>query len=313
MKGYREAELANFNCTFGQEDLGMAVYFMDVIYPALQQDYKRETKNATCYIDNVEIIEVSGLGYVLIGTHIYQTTFKKETDYTPKDGIKYVNEEIETSPYSAFGIILKNHRMVHIRNESSSPKLSWLGITIRSFIEQYIKNESLNVPLPKIDIVPVASETEIDQQVKQFKKIKMLEFTYFPLNGDIDNSSFFDKNRETMEKLNSKNMKSDIKEPKNIEYIIKLIKEGRDLVRTKIKGINREGNELTVTNNTFKEKIPLYLPEEVESIVENIEDALKKLSGRKSLNEVSKPNEDNYNKYIVGKIKEKDRNKDLDE
>ena len=312
MKGYREAELANFNCTFGQEDLGMAIHFMDVIYPALQQGYKRETKNARYYIDNVEIIEVAGLGYVLVGTHIYQTTFKKETDYDPEDGIMYVNEEIETSPYSAFGIILKNHRMIHIRNESSSPRLNWLGTTIRNFIEQYIKDKSLNVPLPKIDIVPIASETEIDQQVKKFERIKLLEFTYFPLNGDIDNSSFFDKNRETMEKLDSKNMKSDIKEPKNIENIIKLIKEGKDLVSTRITGINRQGNELMVTNNSFKEKIPLNLPEDIESIVGSIKDALEKLSGRKSLNEASKANEDNYKRYIVEEIEE-DRNKDIHE
>lgn len=304
MKGYREAELANFNCTFGKENEEMGLYFMDVIYPALREGYSRSTDNATFYIDNVEIVEIAGLGYALIGTHIYQTILKGDTDYDQEEGITDSNEELETSPYSAFVILLKNHRMIHIPNGKGSPLLKWLGTTIRIFTEKYIEEKSLDTPSPNINIVAIPSEKSIEQQIKNMARIRSLEFKFFPLNGDIDNSSFFSTNRKAMEDVKSKSMINDIKEPKDLTKVSKLIKAGKDLVSTIVKGFNKSGNEVTLTDNTFKEKIPLDLPEQSKSISENIIYASNELSGLNVLKDTSVENNKIYDEHIKDKAKE---------
>lgn len=70
MIGYKKVDFANFNCTFGDKNKEMGKYFLEVIYPSLQQGYSRKTNNGTYYIDNFEIINVDGLGYVLTRIHI---------------------------------------------------------------------------------------------------------------------------------------------------------------------------------------------------------------------------------------------------
>lgn len=311
MKGLKNIDLANFNCTFGEEDEPMGKYFFEILYPALKMGYERKSTSGTYYIDNINIDKIDGLGYVLIGTHIYKTILEKKSDYNPESGLRTADVELETSPYSAFILILKNHRIIHIRNQKGSPQISWLGTTIRDFVEKYVNeinkgNDKEKLPFPKINIIDIPVKKEINKIIKKVDKINKVKFSFVPLNGDIDVSDYFNKHRKLLEETQTNTSNINLNTPGNKDRVVDIVEEAGDLIKTRIDVTMPNGDKRIIENNDFRERISLYLPEENE-MLKNIIYVAEKLSGRDVLKNASEENINIYNKYILPVIKDKNK------
>ena len=135
----RIMHLANFNITFGEEEAPMLEYFEKIIFPAFTAKYKRGKEGEPrFYFTDVKIKEIDGR-YALVGNYIKDTKYEV---YTTIDKGKLVPNpsEIPTAPYSRFIILLENHRMVLVRNESQSPDIRSFQLTIKDFIKRYRRN-----------------------------------------------------------------------------------------------------------------------------------------------------------------------------
>jgi len=129
---------ANFNITFGADEQPMLEHFKDIIYPAFCSNYKRgkEEKPPVFYFDDISIKEYNN-ELVMVGNYIKNTKYEIYTSIM--DGkLQSTPSSIPTAPYSRFVIFLKNHRMVLVKNESSSPDVRSFQATVRKMMMDFI-------------------------------------------------------------------------------------------------------------------------------------------------------------------------------
>lgn len=308
LKGHKKIEMANFNCTFGENDDPMLLHFIDTIYPAINSSIRRKESNGNQYfIEDVRLYNTKDLGIIMVGLHVLKTKLEVKSIYEEGKGLRATDKKYDSGPYSAFAIILKNHRMIHIRNQKGSPSISSFGKTIRCITNEYIrkKNEkrekSKKLPHAFINITNIPSTQSIDEQFRQIKKIKLVTFRLYPLNGDLEFGEIFQSFRGQLHNTGSKSGNMNINNPKNKTEISNLVKLSSDKVDTTLNAVLLNGTEKRFKNNDFSEKIPVYLPEEEEDIHKNIKNAINVVRSKEEIRKTSDKNQEIYDKK-QGKI-----------
>lgn len=293
----RESIIANFNCTFGENDEKMLTYFEDIVYPAFTSDLKRINKAGDEYFfEKVQIIEYENGLYALAGFFVKKTILVVESGHDSNKGIYKDHKEIPSAPYSIFIIFLNNHRMILIKNQSKgSPDIRNFSSTIKEIFNKYIKAENkskkkLNkLPNAYINVSPIPSEKSIEEQLKDIKTINNITLRFYPLNGDVDNTSVLKYLREELKDLNSKSGNLAINTPKNEKEIVKLIKDTKGTAVSTLKVTGFDGEKKTIRNEELSEKI--YIETQDDNItIDDSKDILKKLNDREELKIVSKEN-----------------------
>lgn len=71
----KEAQVANFNVVFGENEEPMLNYFDTIIYPAFMSELKRKEKDAEYFFHGVQLLESEICGYVLVGKIVKKNNF----------------------------------------------------------------------------------------------------------------------------------------------------------------------------------------------------------------------------------------------
>lgn len=304
MNGHRKIELANFNCTFGDDNEPMLEYFSEIIYPAISSGKRIKNEGKEYLIEELRLYEIDGVGYVLAGLFIMKTELEVKSIYSEDKGIQATDYKYKSDPYSAFVILLKNHRMIYIKNQKGSPTIKSFAGIIRRIINDYVRSKNTErekdnkLPYAFINVTNIPSNQTIDQQFKDIEKIKKVTFKLYPLNGDMEFIKIFDSFRNELSDVGSKTGNMNINSPKNKREVSKLIKGAGDKVDTKMETVLLNGVEKRFTNNDFSEIVPIYLPEEETDIHENIRFAIHNVSGKNSLKNTSKENQKIYGAFL---------------
>ena len=206
----KNMQFANFNITFGENDLPMLEHFEDIIFPAFTSGLIRGKKEELPYysFDDVRIKEIDD-EYVLVGNFIKSTEYKVIT--TVADGVLVSSPaDVPTAPYSRFIIFLKNHRMVLVRNETNSPDIRSFQKTVREILTKYIREANTNrpkedkLPIAIVHIVDIPLKDSIEQVLKDVNKVNWLKLRFFPLNNDLDPMPLAQVMKKDMQKVGSK-------------------------------------------------------------------------------------------------------------
>ena len=206
----KNMQFANFNITFGENDLPMLEHFEDIIFPAFTSGLIRGKKEELPYysFDDVRIKEIDD-EYVLVGNFIKSTEYKVIT--TVADGVWVSSPaDVPTAPYSRFIIFLKNHRMVLVRNETNSPDIRSFQKTVREILTKYIREANTNrpkedkLPIAIVHIVDIPLKDSIEQVLKDVNKVNWLKLRFFPLNNDLDPMPLAQVMKKDMQKVGSK-------------------------------------------------------------------------------------------------------------
>ena len=206
----KNMQFANFNITFGENDLPMLEHFEDIIFPAFTSGLIRGKKEELPYysFDDVRIKEIDD-EYVLVGNFIKSTEYKVIT--TVADGVLVSSPaDVPTAPYSRFIIFLKNHRMVLVRNETNSPDIRSFQKTVREILTKYIREANTNrpkedkLPIAIVHIVDIPLKDSIEQVLKDVNKVNWFKLRFFPLNNDLDPMPLAQVMKKDMQKVGSK-------------------------------------------------------------------------------------------------------------
>ena len=95
----KNMQFANFNITFGEQNLPMLEYFEEIIYPAFLNGYVRgNTLDYAKYsFDDIRIKEIND-EFVMVGNYIKSTEYKVVT--TMQHGVLVSSPaEVPTAPY----------------------------------------------------------------------------------------------------------------------------------------------------------------------------------------------------------------------
>lgn len=208
--GEKNMQFANFNITFGENDLPMLEHFEDIIFPAFTSGLFRGKKGEVPYysFDDVKIREIDD-EYVLVGNYIKSTEYKVITTVT--NGVLVSSPaDVPTAPYSRFIIFLKNHRMILVRNETNSPDIRSFQRTVREVLTKYIREANRErskedkLPIAIVHIVDIPLKDSIEQVLKDVNKVNWLKLRFFPLNNDLDPMPLAQVMKKDMQKVGSK-------------------------------------------------------------------------------------------------------------
>lgn len=206
----KNMQFANFNITFGENDLPMLEHFEDIIFPAFTSGLVRGKDGEIPYysFDDVKIREFDD-EYVLVGNFIKSTEYKVIT--TIADGVLVSSPaDVPTAPYSRFIIFLKNHRMVLVRNETNSPDIRSFQKTVREILTKYIREvnrkcpKESKLPIAIVHIVDIPLKDSIEQVLKDVNKVNWLKLRFFPLNNDLDPIPLAQAMKKDMQKVGSR-------------------------------------------------------------------------------------------------------------
>ena len=243
---------ANFNITFGKDDTPMLEYFIDVIFPAMTSGYKRSDRDGKTYyfFNEVKIIEIDN-EYYLVGNFIKSTTYEVNT-VVRNGNLVSDHNEVPTAPYSRFIVFLKNHRMIFIKNESSSPDIRSFQSILRQTLFNYIriKNKQIEdkdkiIPVALVNVISMPISSELTDAFKNIKKITELRFKFCPLNADIGFSQLAENIKTDMKDLGSKNTYLSFTSP-NIDKAQDMIKRSAGAAEFRVKAKDNEGNTQTI-------------------------------------------------------------------
>ena len=288
----RTMEVANFICRFGEHAV-LIDFLQEIVAPVFIDDsHNRAFDDTSYFFYNVCILHLPAEGgtsvTVVAGRFIKDTNLKREQVFKKGTGLVADKAQLASSPSSIFALILDNHRLLYLKETADGPSLASFRSTTLSFLKSSrrnylrasfaaykaqrkadqslekltIKDFSARVPQPTLEIIPLASETSIEEFIKQFEMLKKLQITLIKPNHEQDNNDFFVQWREKQSQLNSSssalvyaNTKEGLDKQHAVDEIAKVAGVGNHKVT--LRGVDESGDILTGNNDKFSLKVGL--------------------------------------------------------
>ena len=283
----KEAQVANFNVVFGENEEPMLDYFDTIIYPAFASGLSRKEKDAEYFFRGIQLIETKKCGYVLIGKIVKKTTLEIYSDID-KDGELIEKEEhYSSAPYSTFVLYLRNHRMVLVKNQKGSPTLATFRGTANRVIRAYHRelnkkrDEKNKLPEPEIRIIGIPSVRSIEEALQNVERVNKLTLNFYPLNGDLSFSEAFGVlTKDVRKTVGSKNGKVIYGAPKNIQGIAKVLEEASGTIEPVLEVTTKEKAKIRIkeTETTERYKIAIQDNNDFEEESKEVMRATENLS-----------------------------------
>lgn len=289
MSKLNQIEFANFICRFG--DVKVLLDLADeIVVPAFTTDGMQRSYSDTKYFFfQVKLMEMSGGNIPVLaiaGHFVKDTTLKREQIYDKKDGLKPDHLTMPSSPSSIFMLILNNHKLIYLHETANAPNLQAFRSTCEQFIRQkhkeFIdklfqqKQKEVSIspekkitkkdlyketPRPTVEIIPLSSDTSLEQFIKKYDVLRMVQTQLVQTNDELDINEFFRDVRETMEDIGSKQTTLTHTNPAGLskEEAFRQLSPAAQQGNTRIimDGKDIQGDKLIGNNDNFKVRVPL--------------------------------------------------------
>jgi hypothetical protein len=303
MQENKNLYLANFNCTFGENDEPLLNYFFEVILPAFTQEFSSDNKKKKTefYFENVKLTNVNGV-FVLAGLIVKSTILEVKSRRIDGKLVR-INENYPSDPYSYFIINLKNHRMALVKNQKGSPTLQNFSVTAREILKKYIseknklKTKEERLPMVNLNVVAIPFKGAIEEELKKVKQIKKVTLRFYPLNGDIMDNETVQHLTESLAKLGSKTGNITFNTPTNKENVAKIIEDTKGLMKPTIRVKFNNDTLGTLKDDAFTEVMSISLDEDA-TFNQNISEISGKVINKKEFNETSEENNAIYERFF---------------
>lgn len=254
------AQVANFNVVFGDEESPMLDYFNNIVYPALTSEIIKCGKEEDSYfLHEVELITNKNGDAILIGRIIKKTMLEVFSDLDEKGDLVEKDEYYSSAPYSTFVIYLRNHRMLFVPNQKGSPTLvnfkSTIAYILKKYVDDYNVENDNKLPYPIVNVVGVPSVKSISELLKSVKKINSLTLKFYPLNGDVDMSGMFGMMTTDLRKIvESKTGYTVLNSPKSVDGVVEILHQAGGTIDPILKVTTSENSVVKYHDYQMSEK-----------------------------------------------------------
>lgn len=276
--------IANFICKFGEQKV-LLDFGTEIVIPAFTENLTRKYADTSYFFHQVEIVDLGNDGrdeIAIAGRFVKQTKIARDQVFADGNLVKD-HRELDSAPASFFALLLSNHKLLYVRENSGAPSLATFGSTVESFLrvkhkkwvdaeyerrnegEQKVTKKSIldSVPPPELNILELSSEVSIREFVKKFRTLNSVEVRLVNTNHELDNSPLFGDLREVKEavgadRLTVKTEKSGEKgllKDKVSRLVAKPAEDGNSVIT--LRGVDQAGDKLNGNNSEFKLSIPV--------------------------------------------------------
>lgn len=301
----KKMAVANFNVVFWgeNEESPMLDYFDLVIMPAFRSGITRKSGDSRYMFLNVEVVEDDEGEFVLCGNIVKKTTLEVKSDLDEQGNLITLDNKYPSAPFSSFVIYLKNHRMVFVENQKGSPHINNFSAFAKYAIAMYVnkknrelENEGLKqIPLPIVNIVGIPMRKNIEDALKEVKRINKLTLRFYPLNGDIDYTKALNGlRRDLLRGVDSNGGDVVIKTPKNTIGVVDLVSQSEGTVEPIFNVTYPNKSKGKITNDQISERMDINI--NGNNIKEELSDITSKGKLLSSVSYTSVGNKEIYEK-----------------
>jgi len=284
-------EMGNLVCRFGQEKVLLDLADEVVLPSFFDNSLVRSYDKTSFFFHEVNPVilrsDSNDLIIGIAGRFIKDTTLEREQIYEEGKGLVKDSNSMRSSPSAIFLLILNNHRLIYVKETKNAPSKESFRSTLLNFIrvkhKQFIDSEHERLkqskkenpkksrvtkkellesyPRPTLELIPLTSEESIEQFVKKYSILKMMEISLSDRNDENDNDPFFDELQKRKDAIGSVNsiVKHSNSKGLNKETVISEISEATAQGNQKVKlnGVDSEGDILRGNNEEFQLRKPL--------------------------------------------------------
>lgn len=297
----KNAMIANFNITFGDEEQPMLEYFDSILYPAMCSKKVRKQDGVEYLLKYISLMKDDKDEYTLVGNIIKKTILEVKSDLDVDGELVEKDEKYSTAPYSIFAINLKNHRMIFVQNQKGSPTLANFRSLVNYMISNYIKDKNVELegseklPYAMVNVVGIPSAKSIEALLENVEKINSLTLRFYPLNGDIDYSGTFGiLSNDMRNEVGSKNGEIVFKSPKLLDGVKKVLENAAGTIDPILKVVTKEKSRVRLKDYQMSEKYELDFEEE-QSLSDERKEVVRKMKDIPSLQYTNDEHEEIYN------------------
>jgi hypothetical protein len=277
-----ELEFANFILRFG-EDRKLLDLAEEIVIPAFTSDLERMGGESRHFFQDIRLvnlameseIEQSEPVIAVVGRYIKDTTVQREQVYNnDTDELIKDDESLRTSPSSIFVLVLNIHRLLYFAETKYAPTLTSFQTTIRHFLRAkyndymttlYEERSNLRITKkqiyseyepPNLEVIPLSDGAGISQFIDRYDLLKTAQISLVTTNNELDNAGLLKQLRQSKDAVLSDVTTIRHHSPKGLSkggvkaQVASAVSQGN--AKVVLKGKDREGNKLEVTNDTFK-------------------------------------------------------------
>ena len=263
------AQVANFNVVFGNEEKPMLDYFDNIVYPAFMSGIIKSGNGEDDYfLHEIKLIENKKGDAALIGRIVKWTTLEVFSDLDEKGQLIEKDEHYSSAPYSTFIIYLRNHRMLFVPNQKGSPTLvnfrSTIAYILKNYVNNYNSENEEKLPYALVNIVGVPSARSMEELLKTVKKINSLTLKFYPLNGDLDFSNMFGMMTTDLRKaVGCKTGKTILNSPKSVEGVVDVLQQAGGTIDPILKVTTSENSIIKLHDYQMTEKYEMVFDDQL--------------------------------------------------
>lgn len=279
------ASFANFICHFGEEKV-LLDYALEIVLPAFMDDTLiRDYGRTHFFFYETELLTFENGSdeptVVVAGQFIKNTELRREQIFDPDKGIIKDDAAISSAPSAFFVLILNNHRLIYFPETAHAPDLTAFRATCERFLKDKhkafidttyedlkAKNEKVTKtllreinPPPRLDVIPISGDEEIEKFVKRYAVLKKIEFRLADPNHEMDGGEIFDEIRDYLGPMNPTDTKliTSRSDGLDIEQALPRIKTAAETANqdVRLSGVDTNGNKLVGDNHSFKVGAPI--------------------------------------------------------
>lgn len=293
----RELEIANFTCKFG--DLDLLDFFEKWFYPSIKNGIvsgSRSSETLSYQFINLKLDTIDEEP-LLCGYFVKSLNIKANQRLTEDEELIESDETMLSDPSSFFVLLLKNHKLLWLREVSRAPTIKDLRYAIEKMLQNY-RNEELSriisnkcrenkvhelenekdkeklikkleaeayreMPQPFIEITPLGDIRVLNQVLNDFKMVKSIKIKALKKNNEFagDLNSFISDYSKTSDILGSNQTEMNFKNTKeglNKEHSEELLKTATDgNFKFEVNGVGQNDQKLRKTEDKISLKIPM--------------------------------------------------------
>ncbi len=267
----KQAQIANFNVVFGEDESPMLDYFNSIIFPAMTSGIEKTSNDDKFMFMNIRTLKNHVGTYILTGILVKKTILEIKSDLNEHGELIEKDEKHSSAPYSSFAINLLNHRMIFMPNQKGSPSIATFRGTVRYVIETFIERENQQrdqgqkLPDAEINVVGIPSAHSLGELLDNVQKINSLTLRFYPLNGDIDFSEAFGILANDMRnEVGSKNGEIVFKSPKSIHGVKNILEKAAGTISPVLKVVTKNGSKATLKDFELSEKYEIAVDDSTD-------------------------------------------------
>jgi hypothetical protein len=283
-----QIEFANVLCHFGTDKV-LLDYLDEIVLPAFTDDKlirPRGKENPTryhFYEVEVEVLDKNSSPPMIgiSGQFVKDVRLTRTQIYDANEGLVEDTQSMASSPSSYFLFLVNNHQLVYLPKTPHAPSVGEFASTLSSFIkrkhvafvnalydeakagEEPVTKRSLwqQHPAPSIDIVPLATTESVENFIKRFSLLKVIQFKLLKPNPTVSAQDAFTGMQDILAELHAKSGQVVTKSDTGMDKVaaIRVVAQASAAGTNEIKlqGSAPDGATLSGSNDDFKIRVPI--------------------------------------------------------